>query len=105
MSKPLNVDGIDVYRLGGGIATRVRMWRLILAGVDIPKHQRKVRRSPDRWRRGWQAEAPDHHRARRGWTRTGAVLALAVERMRSGCRATTGMLDSKPSDHVRSARR
>ena len=70
---------IDTYEIGEGFGVTVRTWRLRLAGWHIPAHQRRRRRTRDRWHRRWQAEHTgtyDHLGATRGWTRMGAFLAM-----------------------------
>ena len=68
---------IDVYPIGDGIGTRIRHYRLERACADITPP--KFRRTPDRWRRRWQAEHSgeyDHLGAVRAWTRTGAYIRM-----------------------------
>lgn len=65
--------------MGQGLGFTVRTWRLRLAGIPIPPHQRKRRRTRDRWHRRWQAEHTGRHQnlgAARAWTRAGAYIAM-----------------------------
>lgn len=69
---------IEVYAIGDGFACRVRAWRLRRFRSPLSGHHH--RRTSDRWGRRWQAEHGGdfaHLGAVRGWTRTGAYLAMS----------------------------
>ena len=70
---------IEVYDIGEGWAVWMRRLRMHVAGVAPREMVRRRRTTTDRWHRRWQAEHTgelDRLGAARGWTRTGAYIAM-----------------------------